>query len=303
MRAQKRMQHLSWDNYRYVLAIHRCQTISGAARSLLVNETTVSRRLVQIESFLKCKLFTRRSNGMVATEAGQRLLDRVERVKGELDQAVAEIADVQGAVAGPLRIATDAMIMNHVLVPRLSHLLDQFPSLECELICLDSSDRLRDADIAIYSSSNTQNDGDVTHLGELFFGVFVAQDLLESGIDDSIPWISLMGDNLSKLESSAEAPGQQSGKAQESGRRLTVDSYETLLSCVHSGLGRCRLPMGIGLRDRQLALLGEPDQTHRRDLVQVSQPELSGTARLNACSAWVHESLMQFNQLGDAEAA
>jgi hypothetical protein len=48
---------INWNDLRYVLAVARAGTLSGAARALGVNETTVGRRLAAIEDALGVHLF------------------------------------------------------------------------------------------------------------------------------------------------------------------------------------------------------------------------------------------------------
>ncbi|NND93043.1 MAG: LysR family transcriptional regulator [Granulosicoccus sp.] len=274
------MQAFRWDNFQYVLALHRCETLSGAAAFLGVNETTVSRRLAQTEQYLESRLFTRRSTGWVATETCQRLIMRLERVKGELDEAQAELSESRTRVYGTLRIACEPILMNRMLVPGLSLLLDQYPDLSCELISLNRNSPKSDADVAVCFAADSSAESYesitpptvvVSPLGRLQLGLFMA-----SG--------SVANDYVSERNDNGPL-------------RISVDSPETLLSCVRSGLGQCVLPLGVGLRESQLVLV----QTHQppwfRELIQISQPELDGTPRLAACTRWLNDCVQRFVDL------
>lgn len=54
--AQDRFQ---WDDLRYVLAVARARSVSGAAQQLRVDHTTVSRRVTRLEQLLNTALFSR----------------------------------------------------------------------------------------------------------------------------------------------------------------------------------------------------------------------------------------------------
>jgi DNA-binding transcriptional LysR family regulator len=64
------MQTMDWGDLRYLLAIARAGTLSGAARRLEVNQTTVSRRLAAAETALASRLFDRVDGKFVPTENG-----------------------------------------------------------------------------------------------------------------------------------------------------------------------------------------------------------------------------------------
>jgi DNA-binding transcriptional LysR family regulator len=53
------MQNMNWDDLRFFLAAARAKTLTGAARRLGVNQTTVARRLEALEGELGVKLFDR----------------------------------------------------------------------------------------------------------------------------------------------------------------------------------------------------------------------------------------------------
>ena len=47
------MHSMNWDDLRLLLAVHRSGSLSGAARILGVNQSTISRRLIAFEAILK----------------------------------------------------------------------------------------------------------------------------------------------------------------------------------------------------------------------------------------------------------
>lgn len=285
------MQSLSWDNYQYVLAIHRCHTLAGAARSMGVNETTVSRRLAQTEQFLQLRLFSRRSTGLVPTESGLQLIQRLERAKFEIDEAEAAIMTQHSAIGGALRIACNTLLLNNMLVPCLSHLLEQYPALACELVTMGVSEPMRDSDIALrfgdsIQSSRSEQRNPPLVLGRIEFGVFAASRWNNVATSAPAPWLVHLEDGLDWMP-------------QAESTRLSMASADTLLSCARAGLGKCLLPKGVGLRHPDLVLLDDSAPVVVRDVVRICQPELIGTARLGACDEWLHQCLAFFNDVSE----
>jgi DNA-binding transcriptional LysR family regulator len=109
------------------------------------------------------------------------------------------------------------------------------------------------------------------------------------------PWITQAG-TLHQRPFWADEPATGTSPEDATLRRVLVDSAETLLCCVRSGLGQCRLPMGVGMREPLLVRVETGHPEWLQDLEQVSQPELAGSPRLAACSAWLKDCLDRFNR-------
>jgi len=68
---------LNWDDLKIVLAIVRGGSLSAAAHSLGINQTTVSRRLNALEEGLGATLFLRSRASFLSTQAGEALIYRL----------------------------------------------------------------------------------------------------------------------------------------------------------------------------------------------------------------------------------
>ena len=62
--------HMDWSHLEYFLAVARAGSLSGAAKRLQVNHTTVARRLDKLEQQLQVRLFDRLGSGYRLTEDG-----------------------------------------------------------------------------------------------------------------------------------------------------------------------------------------------------------------------------------------
>src|ERR1700747_366191 len=106
MAVQKSSESLEWDGLRYLRAVACEGTLSGAARRLKVQHSTVGRRLNALEAGLGARLFLRNPRGYALTRVGQTLLESVEAIHAEVDK-IARLADGQDVeMNGAVRIAT-----------------------------------------------------------------------------------------------------------------------------------------------------------------------------------------------------
>jgi DNA-binding transcriptional LysR family regulator len=142
---------LDWDDLRFVLAVARTGTLSGAARALSVEHTTVGRRLASIERALGVRLFDRTPDGHVPTTTGTAVIAHAGAVEDHVLALEREVAGSDARVEGIVRItALDAFIAD-LLLPNLGELSRRHPMLqivaasEVRMVSLER----READIAI----------------------------------------------------------------------------------------------------------------------------------------------------------
>ena len=238
------MQDGSWDNYRFVLAIYRHVTLSAAAVSLGVNETTVSRRLLQAENRLNTKLFLRKQKGLVPTDAGMSLVQRIERAEMEISSAEDEVSGSDRLVAGAVRIVAGSNVINILLVPHIKTLLNEHINLKLDLIATDDvGDRaLHDADIVIHDCKPCDDSRLVLRsLGKLVYGVYAAREAMQEGKRrPALPRITL--ENRKRDFQSGSPTSINPQVADSDIARIRVNNSATLLECVRAGLGTGLIP-------------------------------------------------------------
>lgn len=125
--------------------------MSGAARELSVEHSTVSRRLAQIEQSLQTRLFDRTPEGYLPTATGEQVLARALAMEAEALALEREVSGQDTRVSGGVRISALAACLTDMILPALPILTRRHPELE---ISLTSEMKLvdlsrREADIAI----------------------------------------------------------------------------------------------------------------------------------------------------------
>ena len=111
---------MNWDDLRFLLAVSRAGSLSGAARVLGINQSTVSRRVHGLERVLNTALVERLPEGVVLTEAGLDLARLAERTEAELQLAAGRVAGQGRSVSGPLTITCVDMMVDRFLAPHLA---------------------------------------------------------------------------------------------------------------------------------------------------------------------------------------
>lgn len=142
---------LDWDDLRFVLAVARAGSLSGAARALRVEHTTVGRRLSSIEQALGARLFDRTPKGHLPTAAGATVIARAEAVEEQIQALEREVEGGDRRPAGTVRISALDPFITEVLLPALPALAVRHPGIE---VIAATETRVvnlaaREADIAI----------------------------------------------------------------------------------------------------------------------------------------------------------
>ena len=142
---------MDWNALRTFLAIARNGSLSGAARDMLVNHSTVFRRLNQFEEQVGTRLFERLNEGYRLTTAGEALLPKAEQISELFDGLERDLAGQDYQPRGTVRITAPYNIATHFLPRHLRAFNLLYPEIQVELIASNEAFNLsrREADIAV----------------------------------------------------------------------------------------------------------------------------------------------------------
>jgi DNA-binding transcriptional LysR family regulator len=128
------MSGIEWSDLRVFLAIHRGKSIRAAAKALNFSHSTVSRKLAGMEDNLGAKLFTRSTDGMVATPVAEVIRERAERVESEVSAMEREVLGRDIKLTGAVRITMTPPIAENLIMPHLAEFAEKYPDIDLEII-------------------------------------------------------------------------------------------------------------------------------------------------------------------------
>ena len=124
----------AWDDWQTFLVTANARSMSRAAQTMNLDQSTVSRRLAALEERLGQKLFLRSRRGLELTPAAARLLPVITRAGATFQEAERLLSWSDGAPRGTVRVATFEPLANYMLVPALPSLNARNPQLQIELL-------------------------------------------------------------------------------------------------------------------------------------------------------------------------
>ena len=147
----KNAQMFDWNLLRILLAISRSRSLSGAARELNVEHSTVSRQLERLENSLHTRVFDRTTDGYLPTPAGEIVLAHAREMELRALALEREVAGRDKRVSGTVRVTALDACVNEFILPALPGLHARYPELQ---LVLSSEIQMADlgrrkADIAI----------------------------------------------------------------------------------------------------------------------------------------------------------
>jgi molybdate transport repressor ModE-like protein len=284
---------MNWDDIRLFLAVARTGSISGAARQLEVQHSTVSRRMRQLESKLAARLVERKSSGYELTSAGEKLKQAALRMENEVIGIDDALLGKDIKLVGSLRVTAINNMASTVLMPMFAEFSKQNPQVELHIMVsnIDVSLPQREADIAI----RLTNSPTPTLIGKRMVTVastiYGSREYLKQHrqTGGAPKWI---GVNCCAFHKSWTRQHCQ---------QPTFDFFsdDTLLtlSAIREGLGVSFLPCFMGDSDPLLERYCDPDPEHDLGLWLLFHPDLKHTARVLAFRNFMIESVHHKREL------
>ena len=274
---------MNWDDLRIIQAVRNEGSYSGAATTLRIDETTVSRRLTRIERALGVTLFEPVDGVRKPTASCELVASHIQAIA----RHVAEIGTVGHEATGPVgrfRIASINSIAEEVLAPGLPSLLTANAGITIEL--LTSSERVNfsrwEADLAVRLRRPERGDFAIQKLADTQLYFFEPADVLAA---DAQHFVCCYPE---RLDGSSETEFLKSRGLQSAARCITDNAR------VIRNLIRSRSAVGI-LPDYLCSeLLADPQfratpVSRRRDTWLLIQSHLKGNSAARIVIDWIRE--------------
>lgn len=192
---------VDWDDFRNFLAVARHGTLSAAARSLDVRQSTMGRRLAAFEERAGVMLLQKTPRGFVLTPAGEVALAEAEKMEAAALAAERAITGRDVRLEGEIRLTTVESLAAELLTPILASFAHTYPGITVKLITGTQTLSLasREADLAVRLARPSGGDLVIRKLGDIGFGFYASKNYLarhnEAASDGTGHRMILMGDD------------------------------------------------------------------------------------------------------------
>lgn len=277
-----------WNDLRLFLAVARAGTLSGAAREIGVNHSTVFRRIGAFEETLGVRLFDRLPNGYALTAAGEAMQTSALRVEAEIAALDRRVTGQDLRLSGVVRITTVDMLAQGLLPRHLLAFRRAYPGIEIELTLGNATLNLtrREADVALRVGNQPPESLVGRRVGRLAFAVYGAE---ADGATEPLaekPWIGFDAEHAPLVRAFAGfLPGVRPA--------FRVNSVAAAIAAARAGIGLATLPCGIADLDPGLTRVAPLPESFTLDLWLLTHEDLRRTARIRAFLDFMAEALAQ----------
>ena len=281
---QERTGPLAWDDLRCVLTIARTGSLSGAARALRIEHSTVFRRLNGIEKRLGVKLFERTRSGYRPTASGETVAAAAGGMEAQALVIERQIVEGSARMAGVIRLATSELLAGFLLPGPLREFLQLHPGIEIEL---DVSNRAvdlmrREADVALRATNTPPDHLIGRRVGELRYAVYGVRGMAAAGAPlGTLPWLGY-DESIAHLSIAQ----WQRTQVPDAPPRVRFNSLAPMLQAAADGLGIAALPLFAADRYQSLSRLTPVLDQPRKKLWVLCHKDMRENARVRAL--WQH---------------
>ena len=124
---------LDFKQLKTFICVAESGSISRASERLRIAQPALSRQIKLLEHTVGAALFSRHVRGMVLTEAGQALLDRIAGPLHQLEQSVLDVKSLQAEISGEVKLGVLPTIPDAFSIRLFEHLNTNFPGISLHI--------------------------------------------------------------------------------------------------------------------------------------------------------------------------
>ena len=286
------MQDSDWDDLRFFLAVARTGSLSGAAKNLKVNHSTVLRRLGSLEGKLGVRLYERLPTGYVMTRAGEVLRDRLTGVEQQVDAAQRLVSGLDLRLSGTIRLTSTDTLIRGLLTPYLAEFHRRHAAIQLQIVVNNTFLSLtkREADVAVRPSNRPPENLVGRRVGRIQTAIYASKAYLgEHGRNKD--WAEY--DWVAPDEALAHLAQAKWVRKHIPEDRIVarVDSLLGMAEAVRHGLGVGLLLCLLGDQESDLVRLAPPNEELDTQVWVLTHPDLRNVARIKALTDHLYEQL------------
>jgi DNA-binding transcriptional LysR family regulator len=285
-----------WNDLRYFLTVARHGSTLRAASALQVSQSTVHRRLQELERRLGHQLVARGPTGYKVTELGADVVAYAAQVEEAVLAFERRLTSSQKSPEGSVKITCPEAVGVRLMASTLAAKFhDQFPKLQLEFIISDKLLDLgkREADIAIRATGPTDEALFGRKIADTLWAIYASPTYLErygkpNDVSDLNRHSVILFDvELARHSSNhwlkAVAPDARVG--------ARCNSITASVSAAKSSVGLAALPVVIGDLDTHLVRVLGPIPELTTPFYLMTHRDLRHSPRVKSCFDFIIENL------------
>lgn len=288
---------MDWSDLKLILAIGRSGSLSGAARLLDINHSTVFRRINAIEKEMGVRFFERLPQGYVMTEAGESAMRAGERIDSEVTTLTREIHGKDLQLQGTIRVTAPFGLSLTLLTPLLAQFSRSHPDIHIDLIATSATLSLsrREADLALRVTTRPPDTSVGRRICSFRSAIYATRQYLNKHRDtplQALDWL-LTDDQMDWLPLALRKPKEHASL----NIKFSSNNVLAVMHAARQGIGVSPLPCFLGDSDKKLQRVVEPLDELSSELWILTHSDLRNTARVRILMSFLYEGLSEQSRL------
>lgn len=285
-----------WSDLRYFLAVARHGSTLSAARALKTSQSTVQRRLVELERRLGRELVKRHQSGYRLTEFGEQMLPFAERVEHAVVTFEQQKAALEREEVGVIRLTCPEPIMYRLTQAKLfDRFHARYPRFRVEFVMSDKYLDITkgDADVALRSGDTDEFVLVGKKVADSVWAIYASRSYVERhGRPANIAELARHS-MISFDESMANhrVTAWLAAAVPNATIVARANSVLGLVSAARSGSGVAPLPIALGDAEPDLVRVLGPVPELQRSWRLLTHPDLRHTPRVSAFFDFINDEL------------
>ncbi|EIC28854.1 MULTISPECIES: LysR family transcriptional regulator [Methylomicrobium] len=269
------MHNLNWDDLRYFIEVVRSGNVTEAGLRLGVNQSTVSRRVAQLENQLGKALFDRTAKGWVITPVGEKIVALAEVMANQANAIYRKVESDSEDISGLIKVTVSDVCAKRFVLPVIRDFKRDYPDVDFELIAAEEVLNLagREADIAIHALIEPPPNVVGKRICRLAYYVYGHPTLWLNLSPETPPCITWIGDGVS-------LPYWIKKNFPKLKRAYRTNSSVAMFEMCREGLGLALLPCSLADEADELIRIPVEYTESGSDIWVLSHVDLRTTARV-----------------------
>jgi DNA-binding transcriptional LysR family regulator len=291
-----------WNDLRHFLAVAREGSTIRAAKALGLNQSTVHRRIVELEKRLGRRLFERLSGGYQLTQLGQELRPMAEHIETAITDFERYAAASDTELVGTIRVTCPETAGYRLMKsPLLDNFHARFPGLRVELVMVDRILDLAkgEADIALRTSAPQDETLVARKIAEVHWAVFASRSYISRrGLPEKLA--DLDRHDIIQFDGpivNHTAAKWMQATAPDARVAARCTSIPAVILAVRSGAGLSPLPVIAVEHDDDIVRVFDTSPELRIPFYLLIHRDMRRTPRVRAFCDFVTSEIKTFQQL------
>lgn len=281
---------MDWTEIQTLISVAKNGSLSGAARELQVNHSTILRRIQSFEEKHHVTVFVRESQGYRLSRHGRALLQNFDELDSAMLGLQRRIVDYDSGVQGRLLVTTTETLFTGSLQAALFSFARAFPRIDLDLMVSNQPVDMNqlEADVAIRPAPALPDGFTGEPLFSSSFAFYAPREMAQRLTGkDPFAWPQWVG--FSGVLATARV-GQILAERMTHKPVLTANSFLGVARAANNGLGIALLPDFVGDAEDNLVKITSAD-IFTTDVYMMTPNDLSQTRRVQAFMRFIAERL------------